>query len=82
MASTNPRREEMIGKLVEHSVSTAVAESPQDWLKEVFEKGFVGFGRLTDRQLQLEMRLRGLLADDDADEEEFDDDLLGEAFFS
>lgn len=82
MTCMNPRREEMIGKLVEHSVSTAVAESPQDWLKEVFEKGFIGFSRLTDRQLQLEMRLRGLLVDDDAGEEEFDDDLLSEPFFS
>ena len=36
-------KEEMIRKLVAHSVKTALAESKPYWLGELFEKGFAGF---------------------------------------
>lgn len=81
MTGTTNRRE-MIGKLVEHSVSTAVSEFPQHWLKEVFEKGFVGYSKFSDRQLMLEMQLRGLTPTEDlADEVDSDDDSIPEHFF-
>lgn len=50
----------MIGKLVEHAIAMAIAESPKYWLKEIFDKGFIGYSKLTTSQLRLEMQLHGL----------------------
>lgn len=73
---TNPEitRSEMIASLVEHSVGVAVADPRQCWLREIFEKGFVGFGKMPERRLLLEMHLRGLLPPDDT----FEDDAYGD----
>lgn len=60
MANTTTSRAEMIGKLVEHSIAMATAESPQYWLKEVFDKGFIGYSKLSTPQLRMEMQLHGL----------------------
>ncbi|MBS1225230.1 MAG: hypothetical protein H6R24_1908, partial [Proteobacteria bacterium] len=51
MQSTLSSRKEMIGQLVEHSVASALSESPQFWLREIFENGFVGYRQLSDQQL-------------------------------
>jgi hypothetical protein len=60
MPRTANSRKEMIGRLVAHSLATAAAASQQDWLREVFEKGFVGYSKFSDRQLLLELDLHGL----------------------
>jgi hypothetical protein len=73
MQTTLNKRKEMISQLVECSVASAISESPQYWLREIFENGFVGYRQLSDQQLDMEIQLRGLgkpaeLADqDDAD---------------
>jgi hypothetical protein len=65
-------KEEMIRKLVQHSVKTALAESKHYWLCDVFEKGFTGYRNLSRAQLTQELQLRGLAKN----EAEFDDDDL------
>lgn len=72
MPSTTTARGEMIEMLVEHSVNVAVAESPKHWLKKVFENGFIGYGKLSDRQLLMEMHLRGLILPEDGIDDEAD----------
>jgi hypothetical protein len=70
-------RDEMIRKLVQHSVKTAVAESRHYWLAEMFEKGFAGYRNLSRRQLVQELQMRGLekLADEFEDDDQDDLDL-------
>jgi hypothetical protein len=53
-------KEEMIRKLVAHSVNTALAESKHYWLSELFEKGFTGYRNLSRGQLLQELQMRGL----------------------
>lgn len=74
MPTTTTDRNAMIGRLVEHSVDEAVSERPRHWLKEVFEKGFMGYSKFSDGQLLREMYLRGLIRQEDTDEDEADDD--------
>ena len=71
-------RIEMIGRLVEHAVAEAVAESPRHWLRNIFENGFVGYSRLSDRQLRTEMEMRGLAVADEPAFDEDDDVLLSD----
>jgi hypothetical protein len=68
-------RDEMIRRLVQHSVKTAVAESAHYWLSDVFEKGFAGYRNLSRTQLTQELQLRGLdkTADDFDDDDDLDD---------
>jgi hypothetical protein len=85
MPNITNSRANMIGSLVEHSVTTAISDAQQDWLKDLFEKGFVGYNKLTDRQLLHEMELHGLIPDENLFEYELvndlDDDHLYEPFF-
>ena len=60
-------KEEMIRKLVAHSVKTALSESKQYWLNDLFEKGFTGYRNLSRGQLKAELQMRGLSADADDD---------------
>ena len=53
-------RGEMIDRLVEDSVRAVLKESQRPWLAEIFENGCVGYRKLSDRQLLMELRLRGL----------------------
>ena len=63
-------RSETIQCLVAYAVKTAIQESPTYWLNKVFEDGFVGYSRLSDTQLLMEMEMRGLIqSEDDFDEE-------------
>lgn len=72
MSHTAPSRAEMIKKLVDHSIAIAIAESPKYWMKDVFEKGFIGYSKLSTQQLRLEMQLHGL--DESADTADGADD--------
>ena len=74
-------KEEMVHKLVAHSVQTALAESKRYWLKDLFERGFAGYRNYSTEQLRRELQLRGLtepldeLANDDSDGElDWEDD--------
>jgi hypothetical protein len=74
MQTTVTSRVEMIRQLVDHSVSSALAESQQYWIREIFENGFVGYRQFSEPQLRLEMQLRGLDVPADVDDQEDDDD--------
>jgi hypothetical protein len=74
MLRATHNRKEMIAKLLEHAVSTALVEPQQIWMREVFEKGFVGYGRFTDAQLRLEMQLHGLDGSAEIMDESLDDE--------
>lgn len=54
-------KQEMVKKLVEHSVAAALREPDGIWLREIFERGTAGFANLPRAALRLEMELRGLL---------------------
>ncbi len=85
MPRTTNNRATMIGSLVEHSVTTAIADAQQDWLKDVFEKGFTGYNKLTDRQLLHEMELHGLIHSEDLHEDDAldaDEDVLHDLRFN
>lgn len=79
MSGTTTAREAMIEALVEHSVNAAT-ESQKDWLRKVFEKGFIGYSKLSDSQLQLEMHLHGLIPEEILDDETEDDFMSDEIF--
>jgi len=68
-------RQEMISQLVEDSLASALSESPPFWLREIFENGFVGYRHLSDRQLGMEMQLRGLGASADIPDEDAEDEV-------
>jgi hypothetical protein len=74
MSSSINNRREMIDRLVEHSVETAMSESSFHWLKDVFERGFLGYTKLSNGQLMMEMQLRGLISAHDTIEDEADDE--------
>jgi hypothetical protein len=82
MPRTANTRVKMIERLVEHSVTSALSGSQPDWLKDVFEKGFVGYRKLADRQLLLEMQLHGLTPADDVFEDDADEDVLHDEIYS
>jgi hypothetical protein len=78
-------KEDMVHKLVSHSVQSALAESKRYWLSDLFERGFAGYSNLSTEQLRRELQLRGLEPGDDdlahefadtadADFDAFDDD--------
>ncbi len=68
-------RNEIIQRLVARSVKTAIQESPTHWLNKVFEDGFVGYSRLSDAQLMMEMEMRGLIQlEDNFDDEDQETD--------
>lgn len=69
-------KDEMIRKLVAHSVKTALSETKPYWLSELFEKGFAGYRNLSRGQLIAELQMRGLSDEPDEDDDDsFDDDL-------
>lgn len=68
-------RTEMIANLVEFSVATAMTESDGVWLSHIFKNGLVGYSKLSDRQLLMEMQMRGLIeSQDDLEQDTVDDD--------
>jgi hypothetical protein len=81
----NMSKDEMIRKLVSHSVKTALSESKHYWLSDLFEKGFGGYRSMSRGQLLAELQMRGLSEDgekgdayasddlDDLDDLDFDD---------
>jgi hypothetical protein len=77
-------RKEMIGRLVELSVTTATTEPRHLWLSNIFENGFAGYSKFSERRLLMELQLRGLAPSEEAagDEagEDADPDVLGLAF--
>ena len=68
-------KEDMVHKLVSHSVQSALAESKRYWLSDLFERGFAGYRNLSTEQLRRELQMRGLVADDGADEDDLDANL-------
>ncbi len=82
MLNTSKTRAQMIDSLVEHSLNMALSGSHRHWLKEVFEKGFPGYSKLSDRQLLLEMQLHGLIQTDDVFEDDADESALHDEMFS
>lgn len=70
MQASTMSREEMIRRLVAHSVRTALEEPQSEWLNELFEKGFAGYRSFSNSKLRRELELRGL----DAAEEMYADD--------
>ncbi len=62
-------RKEKIQRLVASSVKTAVLESPTYWLNKIFEDGFIGYSRLSDSQLSMELEMHDLIQSND----QFDD---------
>jgi hypothetical protein len=73
-------KEEMVHKLVAHSVQAALADSKRYWLSDVFERGFAGYRNYSADRLRRELQLRGLsqpvdeLMDEDAGADEDWDD--------
>lgn len=74
MSCSTTNRREMIERLVEHSVETAMSESSLHWLKDVFERGFLGYTKFSNGQLMMEMQLRGLISAHDTIDDEGDDE--------
>jgi hypothetical protein len=53
-------KDDMVHKLVSHSVQSALAESKRYWLSDLFERGFAGYSNLSTDELRRELQLRGL----------------------
>jgi len=53
-------REWMIQKLIESQVDYITQHGCGLWLYNILERGFMGFGNMSDEQLLREMRERGL----------------------
>ena len=77
-------RKEMISRLVELSVTTATTEPRHLWLSDIFENGFAGYSKFSDRRLFVELQLREPAPSEEAagDEagEDVDADVLELAF--
>lgn len=63
-------RESMIDALVQECTHRILEERSTPWLMDILEKGFRGFGAMSDAELRCEVRHRKL--DQEADVEEFD----------
>ncbi len=69
-------KEQMIHKLVSHSVQTALSESKRYWLSDLFERGFAGYRNYSADQLRRELQLRGLAGtEDELLDEDIEDDI-------
>src|SRR3954469_7008060 len=71
-------KDEMIRKLVSHSVKTALSESRHYWLSDLFEKGFAGYRSMSRGQLVAELQMRGVSEEESSDSyprDDLDDDL-------
>lgn len=85
MRRSGMTREEMIRLLVEFSVKAALGDPHRYWLCELFERGFVGYRKYSDRRLWRELQLRGLvepqdqLVDSDPEDDAADDAADGAA---
>jgi hypothetical protein len=66
-------KDEMIRKLVSHSVKSALSESRHYWLSDLFEKGFAGYRSMSRGQLLAELEMRGLSEEASQDAYETDD---------
>lgn len=66
MQSMAMTRTEMIDRLVALSVATATTETKHLWLKDMFENGFIGYSKFSDRRLLMELELRGMVPVEDA----------------
>ena len=78
-------RELIIQKLIESQVDYITRHGCGLWLHNIMERGFIGFDNMSDEQLLLEIRGRGLLDefdknlrpvdDEDVEPEPEDDDI-------
>jgi hypothetical protein len=70
-------RQEMIEQLVAFSMRAAFEDRDAPWLREMFERGFRGFGGLSHSELVREMQFRGLLGDDvpEGEADDIEDDV-------
>jgi hypothetical protein len=69
-------KEEMVHKLVAHSVQAALAESKRYWLSDLFERGFAGYRNFSTDQLRRELQMRGITASgEEAADDDLDDDI-------
>lgn len=66
-------KSEMIKRLVARSVETAISESPNSWLEEIFEQGFMGYSKLSEAQLLMELEMHGLIQSEDHFDDEAQD---------
>lgn len=69
-------RDGMIQRLIQYEIDRLERGRSSLWLIEALERGFQGFRNMPDRELQREMRQRGLKADseDIAESEDESDD--------
>lgn len=74
MNRSTPSRTEMIERLVDDALARAGSAPRADWLRDIFEYGFAGYGKLSERQLRLELQLRGLVLATDRFDDESDND--------
>jgi hypothetical protein len=58
-------RETIIQKLIEHQVDYITRHGCGLWLHDVLERGFTGFANMSNAQLLVEMRRRGITDDFD-----------------
>ena len=65
-------KQQMIDVLVKFSIESVLEN--RDCLEKIFADGISGFSRLNEAQLKQELRFRGLLDFDDAAERRDDDD--------
>ena len=62
-------KQEMVQRLVSHSVDETLHEKRCEWLATIFEEGFMGFRNMPPERLEKEMRLRGITTFAEPEEE-------------
>jgi hypothetical protein len=69
------QRKEMIRRLTEATLESALNDPDMAWLRAMLVQGFSGYECMTDAALAREMQMRGLLEFDEPEpEEDFDDE--------
>lgn len=67
-------KQQMIDRLISHSLQTAGDGEYRENLRELYRKGFPGFANLPEASLKRELQFRGLLAYEEPDEFDVDSD--------
>ncbi|HUO44336.1 MAG TPA: hypothetical protein VMT94_05415 [Burkholderiales bacterium] len=60
-------REQMIEKLINSSIDSALNDPEREWLRDIFRNGIEGYDQKTNDELAFEMRLRGFFTLDQED---------------
>jgi len=74
-------KQEMVDRLVTHSLRALSEEPDQEGLGELYRKGFADFANMPERRLRQELEFRGLVDFDEPeqiDDGEVDDDVSDE----